>query len=69
MSENEDRSHEWITTPDGKIGARYAGHAILRRRTRRALERLILAAAKSAKTAEKAEKRRRIEAMLGEDNR
>ena len=55
---DQKRNHEWIKTPDGeRIGARYAGE-IRRRRTRKALHRLILASAA-------VEKRRRLEALFG----
>ena len=57
--DQDHRHHEWIRTPDGeRIGARYAGEYIKRRRTRKALHKLILASAA-------VEKRRRLEALFG----
>ena len=56
---DQKRNHEWIKTPDGRvIAARYAGEHLRRRRTRKALHKLILASASVAE-------RRRLEALFG----
>ena len=66
MSKDNTTRRHWVRTPDGEvIVAHYAGHAIMRKRTRAALENLVVAAATAEKRRVASEKRRRLEAMFG----